>query len=245
MPYAIVIDQQIIEVHDPLLHLAPSPLQARQAEERRSVDARWVLCQRPVLRVGAELTSAMLDLRHDSTGGLYQAPLQLRASGGMLLFDDLGRASVTPDALLARFGAVMDGGIDVLTLAGGHKVNLPFDAMLVLATSAAPDTLFDGAAMRRIGYKVALGPLSEERYRKLFRLQCRVARIVFDEQVLDYLLTRLHAPAGRPLLASTPRELLARIADFAGYADETPRLTVSSLEQAWISLFAGCAASLA
>ena len=242
VPYAIVIDQQIVQVYDPLLHLPPSPLQARQAEERRSVDARWVLCQRPVLRVGAELSADMLDLRHDSAGGIYHAPIQLRASGGMLLFDDLGHTRVPADALLARFGAALDGGVDVLTLDGGHKVGLPFDAMLVLATSAAPDSLFDAAAMRRIGFKVAVGPLSEASYRKLFRLQCRVARIVFDEQVLDHLLTCLHAPAGQPLLASTPRELLGRIADFASYADEAPRLTVPSLEQAWTSLFAGCSA---
>jgi hypothetical protein len=42
------------------------------------------------------------------------------------------------------------------------------------------------------------------------------------------------------LLASYPRELLSRIADFASFAGAQPRLTVPALEQAWTSMFAGC-----
>ena len=117
---------------------------------------------------------------------------------------------------------------------------MPFDNALLLATHLAPASLFDATLLRRIGYKVRIGPLGESAYRVLFRQQCRATGIAFDEAVLHHLLRQLHGAGGRPLLASTPRELLDRIADFAGFAGSEAQLTVATLEQAWNSLFASC-----
>jgi hypothetical protein len=100
--------------------------------------------------------------------------------------------------------------------------------------------LLDDSFLRRVAYKIHIGALSEANYRALFRHQCRVARIACEEAALNHLLNGLHLPSGRPLLASTPRELLGRIADFAAFAGAAPRLTIPALEQAWISMFAGC-----
>lgn len=240
VPYAILVDQDIVVVYDPLLHLPPPPLQARQSEERRSADSRWALCQRPMIQVGAELSAAMLDLRYDEAGGVYHAPPHLMANNGMLLVDDLGRQRMQTADLLNRWSAPLDTGADQLTLEGGHKIGVPFDVTLVFATNLAPHLLLDESSMRRVGYKIHVGALSEASYRALFRRQCRLSRITCDESALDYLLTCLHPSAGRALLASYPRELLGRIADFASFAGVQPRLTVQALEQAWASMFAAC-----
>jgi hypothetical protein len=240
VPYALLIDQEIIQFYDPLVHLAPSPLHARQAEDRRSVDTRWALCQRPVVQVGAELSADMLDLRHDAANGVYHAPPHFMANGGILVVDDLGRQRVATGELINRWTGPLDAGTDQLSLQGGQKVPVPFDVVLVFATNLAPHLLLDESFMRRIGYKIHIGALSEANYRTLWRHQCRVARIAYDDAAMEHLLTRLHRPAGRPLLASYPRELLGRIADFAGFAGAAPRLSIAALEQAWTSMFAGC-----
>lgn len=244
VPYAILVEQQVIQFHDPLAHQSPSA-QARQAENQRSVDARWALCARPVVRVGAELVPEMLDLRHDRTSGVWQAPPHFMANGGMLVVDDLGRQRVAPADLLNRWTGPLEHGTDQLTIEGGHKLGVPFDITLVLVTNFAPQRLLDEASMRRVGYKIHVGALTEANYRALFRHQCRLLRIVQDEAVLEHLLTRLHAQSGRPLLASYPRELLARIGDFASFSGIAPRLTIATLEQAWVSMFAGCASGYA
>jgi hypothetical protein len=238
VPYAILIDQQIVQVYDPLVHQAPSPLHARQQEDRRGPDSRWALCQRPLVQVGAELCAEMLDSRYDQASGVYHAPPQLLANGGMLLVDDLGRQRIAAADLFNRWAGPLDAGVDQLTMDGGHKVSVPFDLTLVLATNLAPQILLDDAFLRRVGYKIQVGALSEAGYRALFRRQCRVLRVGCDDLVLDHLVGRLHAQSGRLLLASTPRELLARVADFASYAGTVPRLTVAGIEQAWNSLFA-------
>lgn len=239
VPYAILIDQDIVLVYDPLLHLPPT-MPARPADERRSSDSRWALCQRPVIAVGAELSPAMLDLRFDEAGGVYHAPPHFMANNGMLIVDDLGRQRMPTAELLNRWSAPLDSGADHLTLEGGHKVGVPFDVTLVLATNIAPHLLLDESSMRRVAYKIEIGALSEPNYRALFRRQCRQTRIACDESVVEYLLTSLHVSSGRALLASYPRELLNRIADFASFAGVEARLTVPALEQAWSSMFAAC-----
>jgi len=241
VPYAILVDQDIVLVYDPLLHLPPPPLQARQSEDRRSTDSRWALCQRPLIQVGAELSPAMLDLRYDDTSGVYHAPPHFMANNGMLLVDDLGRQRMPSADLLNRFSAPLDAGADHLTLEGGHKIGVPFDVTLVFATNLAPQLLLDESSMRRIAYKIHVGPLSESNYRALLRRQCRLLRIGWDEAAVDFLLGELHLVSGRALLASYPRELLSRIDDFATFAGLQPRLSVAALEQAWASMFAACA----
>ena len=240
VPYAILVDQDIVLVYDPLLHLPPAPLQARQNEDRRSTDSRWALCQRPMIQVGAELSPEMLDLRYDEAGGVYHAPPHFMANNGMLLVDDLGRQRMPTADLLNRWSAPLDAGADHLTLEGGHKIGVPFDVQLVFATNLSPQFLLDESSMRRIAYKIHVGPMSEANYRALLRRQCRLARVGWDDNAVDFLLSELHVGSGRALLASYPRELLSRINDFAGFAGTQPRLSVPALEQAWASMFAAC-----
>lgn len=126
VPYAILIDQSIVQVHDPLVHLAPlSPV--RSGEDRRSTDARWTLCQRPVVQVGTDFSVDMLDLKYDQASGVYCAPPQLIANNGMFIIDDLGRQRMQAADVLNRFSAPLDSEVDHLTMQGGQKLSLPFD----------------------------------------------------------------------------------------------------------------------
>jgi predicted ATPase with chaperone activity len=156
VPYAILVERQIIQFYDPLVHPAPPPM-PRQQEERRSCDMRWAICQRPLVHVGAELTREMLDLRYDVGNGVYHAPPQFQANNGLLVVDDVGRQRIAAAELLNRFIGPLDHGLDQLTMQGGQTETVPFDATLVLATNLAPDGVFDDAFMRRIGYKIPVG----------------------------------------------------------------------------------------
>jgi len=241
VPHAVAVGSAIIQLHDAAVHLAPPPLPGRLSGARGG-DTRWLLCQRPVVQLGAELDSAMLDLRHDPAGGCFLAPPQLKACHGLLIIDDLGRQRLPANALLNRLAQLLDTGTDQLALPGGHAFSVPCQLALAFATSLAPQALLDGAALRRIGYKVALGPLPEASYRSLLRQQCRARGIEADESALAYLVGELHRGSGQPLLASLPREIVARVAEFAGFAGTVPRLNPATLDQAWSSMFADGAA---
>jgi len=243
VPYAVLVNHQIVQLHDPALH--PAPLRMRAPEERRSVDARWALSQRPLVHLGAELTRDMLELRIDAAGGVLRAPPHLQANNGLLVLDDLGRQRVPGGELLHRWLAALESGQDHVAVPHGPTHALPFDASLVLATSLAPESVLDDACLRRIGYRIPVGPLSEANYRAQLRRQARLRRIEVDEPALDYLVDELHRRTRRPMLAAWPHELLGRIADFAGFAGRAPRCDVDSLTQAWSSLFGAAALPLA
>lgn len=239
VPHALLVGAEIVLLYDPLLHLAPTALQAlhaRPALERRSHDARWQLCQRPLVATGAELDLATLALQHDAISGTYAAPPQLKANNGMLLVDDLGRQAAPAAALLNRLLGPHAAGADNLALRGGQRLTLPFDAHLVLATNLAPAQLLEPALRRRIGYQIGLGPLPVAAYRELFETACRGAGLVPEPAALDCLMAEWHGATGVPLLPCYPAELLGRVADFAAYAGAAPRLTPGALRQAWASL---------
>jgi len=236
VPHAILIGQEIVQLYDPLLHLPPTPLQARQQNERRMPDLRWQLCQRPTVQVGAELGAAMLDLRHDTVNGVYYAPPHVQANNGMLIVDDLGRQRMAANDLITRWLGPVEAGVDHLSLQGGKTETVPFDTTLVFVTNLAPGAVADAACLRRIGYKIAFSPLSEAAYSLLLQRACRLRGIAYDAGAADFLLRRLHGRQ-HPLLASYPAALLDRIADFASYAGLAPRLSEASLTQAWASLF--------
>ena len=239
VPYAILIEDRIVRFHDPLRHPAP-PLLGRQQEERRSSDARWAICGRPLVHVGAELDAAMLELRFDADSGIHHAPPQLQANNGVFVIDDLGRGRASAAALLGGWLSALDGAPARL-VPGGHGEAVPFDAMFVFVTDLTPASVFDPPLLRRIGYRIGLGPLAEPAYRALLRRTCRLHRVDCDEIVLDHLVTRLHRASGTPLLACYPHELLGRVLDFAGFAGTEPRLTIAALEQAWNSMSSGSA----
>ncbi|MEH6433601.1 ATP-binding protein [Massilia sp. DD77] len=235
VPYAVLVKHEIVQVYDPVLH--PAPLASRGMEERRSCDARWALCQRPLVHVGAELTRDMLELRHDPSSGLFHAPPQLLANSGLLVVDDLGRQRMPAGELLHRLLGALEQGRDHVAVPNGPTHALPFDAGLVLATSLAPESVLDDSCLRRIGYRIGIGPLSEAGYRALLLRQARLNRLEPEAGALDYLVHELHRRTRRPMLAAYPQELVQRILDFAGFAGRAPRFDMDSVAQAWSSLF--------
>ncbi|WEF32313.1 ATP-binding protein [Pseudoduganella chitinolytica] len=237
VPYAVAVGQEIVLVHDAAVHHPPA-LPARAGADRRSSDTRWAQCARPVLHLGAELGADMLDLRHDAFSGCYHAPAHVKAAGGLFIVDDLGRQRLPAAELLARFTQALDTGADRLALAGGHKFAVPFDATMVFITNQAPDTVLDPSSLRRIGYKVHVGPIDEAAYRALFRQQCHHLGLAPDETALAYLVGELHRASGQPLLAGFPHAILARIRELAAFLGEPATVTPASVDRAWSSMFA-------
>ena len=62
--------------------------------------------------------------------------------------------SEPPQALINRWIVPMEGGDDILSLQSGEKFLVPFDTLVIFSTNFHPAEIFDGAALRRIHYKV-------------------------------------------------------------------------------------------
>ena len=239
VPHAIVVDSEVIQIFDPLIHDEVVVEEAAKSslDRRRTLDARWALCRRPVVTTGGELTLDMLDLDFDQTAKFYQAPPQVKANNGLLLIDDLGRQLAPALNIMNRWIIPLDRHLDYLGLHTGKKFMIPFDVIVVFSTNMPPKQLADEAFLRRLGYKIFIDVLEEEDYCAIFRQVCNELHIPYSEKMLEYLLHEHHYKEGKPLLACIPRDILGQVRDIARYEGVQPELTEELLDWAWNNYF--------
>ena len=237
IPHALCVDNQVIRVFDPVNHSRVDlgePMDPARAVlvERTEYDRRWVLCDRPVIVSGGELTLAMLDLSFDAIAKFYEAPLQLKANGGVFLIDDLGRQLVRPFDLLNRWIVPLEKAHDYLTLQNGKKFEIPFDQIILFSTNIAPRELADEAFLRRIGYKIKIDYLGEEEYVGICRQVCERVGLPFRPEVIRFLLDEEHPRRGVRLSACHPNDVLSRVAEICRYEGVPARLDNGLVERA-------------
>ena len=238
VPYAIDIESQIITVFDPVAHeTLETETDSSSVIAPEARDRRWVRIKRPVVMVGGELTLNMLDLTFNPLAKFHEAPLQLKANGGVFLVDDFGRQRMRPDELLNRWIVPLESRFDYLTLHNGKKIQVPFDVLTVFATNLDPKSLADEAFLRRIPYKIAVGDPTEEQFMDIFELNCVRRRLRFHPVMVQYLQRRHYGPAGRPLRSCHPRDLLDQVIALCRYRGIEPNITRELLDKACQSYF--------
>ena len=137
-----------------------------------TVDARWVKIHRPVVVTGGELNLEMLDLRYNADANFYQAPIQVKANGGVFLIDDFGRQLCSPKELLNRWILPLEDRHDFLTIASGKKFEVPFEQLIIFSTNLDPKDLVDDAFLRRIRHKVGIDAPERAHLRKDLSTPC-------------------------------------------------------------------------
>ena len=231
VPHAVEIEGQIICVYDAQTHKAVyDPVS-------QSGDARWVLCNRPTVVVGGELTSEMLELQFHPISKIYTAPVQMKANNGILIIDDFGRQRIRPEELLNRWVVPLDRRIDFLTLSGGRKVEIPFDPCVVFATNLDPTSLVDEAFLRRIQTKIELGTVTEEQFQAIFRAVCSTCGLECDGGTVSELINIIRKELKEPLRPCHPRDLVNQVCWRARYKETVPCLDRDALLAAVNSYF--------
>jgi len=200
-------------------------------------DRRYVEARRPVVVTGGELTLEQLDLQWDQTGRMYQAPPQLKAAGGVLVVDDLGRQRVPVRDLLNRWVVPLEHRRDYLTLRSGRKVVVPFDCFVIFSTNLEPRSLADEAFLRRIHYKIEVPDPGPGEYEQIFRSCCEERGIPFEEDALRYLFDEYYESGTIEPRGCHPRDVLNHLRDLAEYRSEPARLSPDLLEPACRSYF--------
>ncbi|MCH8055671.1 MAG: ATPase [Deltaproteobacteria bacterium] len=239
IPYCIEVDGQIIKIFDPAVHreIASQPDSENNDTSPfylRAVpfDPRWVQCRRPVIISGGELTLEMLDLEFDSFTKYYEAPLQVKATGGVFAIDDFGRQLVRPQDLLNRWIIPLEKKVDYLTLHTGKKFELPFDQLIIFSTNIPPEELMDTAFLRRIHYKLLIDPPTVEDYKAIFRRICSFHKLELSEEILSYILSSFYHKNNTPLAAFHPKFIVEHAIAACSYDGTPPQLTLELVKDA-------------
>jgi hypothetical protein len=238
VPYSIEAGGQIIKIFDPSVHI---PILSNSNGSHGNshpmflpsleYDPRWVLCRRPCIISGGELTLEMLDLYFDVHSKYYEAPLQMKAIGGIFVIDDFGRQRVRPHELLNRWILPLERKVDYLTLHTGKKFALLFDQLVIFATNFPPEELMDPAQLRRVHYKFKINPPTADEYREIFRRICESYGLAFSEDIMAYLLNSFYIKHNVPFAGFHPKFIAEHVIAACNYLGTPPRITRQLLDE--------------
>src|SRR3984893_8570766 len=225
VPYAVAVDGHIITLFDPVVHRAvPSTDDL--------LDPRWVVCERPCITVGGELSASMLELQMDDDTRVFISPWQMKANNGILIIDDFGRQVLTPRELLNRWIVPLDRRVDYLTLASGMKFQVPFELMVVFSTNLDPYDLADEAFLRRIQTKVLVENVSPEIFDEIFQRVLQKVQAPSEPGCAEYLRERWAAPGAQNLRACYPMDIYRLVKAISEYEGRPTRMNKANIDRA-------------
>lgn len=239
IPHALEYAGQVITVYDPVVHspvedLASDPNSLRK---RATHDPRYVRCQRPTVITGGELSLSMLDLIYDNKARTYQASMQLKATGGIFIIDDLGRQAEPPQAIVNRWIVPLEEQRDFLALNSGEKFEVPFDTLVIFSTNFHPNEIFDQAALRRIFYKIKIDGPDKQDFLKIFAIVAKAKGLELDEAALIRLLKVHYPTVGNVFANYQPVFLVDQMLSICEFEGLPHKMSPDLVDRAWSHLF--------
>ena len=222
------------EHHEPL----PLPKSSEGLLDASHIDRRWVRVRRPTIVAGGELTMQNLEVTINRSTHISEAPLQMKSNCGTLVIDDFGRQRIQIDELLNRWIVPLEKRYDLLNLASGKKIQVPFDQLIIFSTNLEPRDLVDEAFLRRIPYKIEVTDPTEEEFRDLFQMMADQMGFVYRKEAIDYLIEEHYRKVGRPFRCCHPRDLLLQVQNFCRFQNIEPEMTKAYFDYAVENYFA-------
>ena len=238
VPRAIEYAGQVITVYDPIVHSAVEEEEDPNAlRRRRTFDTRYVKCDRPTVITGGELSLDMLDLVYNPTARTYQAPLQLKSTGGIFIVDDLGRQQEPPQALINRWIEPLEESKDILALQSGEKFEVPFDTLVIFSTNFHPNKIFDQAALRRIFFKIKIDGPDQANFLKIFSMVARAKGMQLDEDALVHLLKVKYPTIDNVYANYQPVFLIDQMRAICDFEGIPYKMSRELIDRAWANMF--------
>jgi predicted ATPase with chaperone activity len=239
IPHAIEYAGQVITMFDPIVHTVAERKEEASGLRKvnRRVDERYVLCKRPTVMTGGELSLEMLDLNYNRTARTYQASLQLKSTGGVFIVDDLGRQAEPPQKIINRWIVPMEMGYDILALQSGEKFEVPFDTLVVFSTNFHPNKIFDQAALRRIFFKVLIDGPTQSEFLQIFAMVAKKKGFELDEASLVHLLKHKYPEIDNVYANFHGQFLIDQMIAACKFEGLPYRMTPELVDRAWANLF--------
>ncbi len=216
LPHAFIEGREIVKVYDEAYH-RETPSQGDNQGESGVYDRRWARVKRPTVVIGGELTMDSLEVRHDPSTNISEAPLQVKSNCGCLLIDDFGRQRISPEDLLNRWIVPLENRHDFLKLSNGQKIKVPFEQMIIFSTNLDPADLVDEAFLRRIPYRIEVTDPNTDEFHSLFQIAADRFGCEYDPDAVEYLLETYYRPNNRCRRRCHPRDILQQVRNYCTY----------------------------
>jgi len=174
IPKYIEFGGKIIQIYDPDFHkICPE-----QPE-----DPRWVKIHAPFVLTGSELNLNKLETNYNITKGVYETSPIIKANGGILLIDDLGRQRDDHDLILNRLIVPMENKKDVIYVRG---IPVIVHCNFIPAFSTNLDiSIMDEAHLRRAPLHIFLKNPNIEDVAEVFKINMEYLDEKYGDQVIE------------------------------------------------------------
>jgi hypothetical protein len=117
-------------------------------------------------------------------------------------------------------------------LAGGRKIEIPFEMLVVFASNIDPNQLMDVAFLRRIQTKILIGAATEEQFCEVFRRVAADRGLECDPCIPKELISFIKNVLKEELRACYPRDIVNQICWAAKYEAKEPVLDQAAVMRA-------------
>ena len=179
----------------------------------------------------------MLDLAYNPTARTYQAPLQLKATGGIFIIDDIGRQAEPPQKIVNRWIVPLEESRDILALQSGEKFTVPFDTLVIFSTNFHPNEIFDGAALRRIFFKIKIDGPDQANFLKIFAMVAKKNKMPLDERALMHLMKVKFPSIANNYANYQPTFLIDQMISVCEFEGIPYQMTPDLIDRAWANMF--------
>ena len=242
VPYAFLAENNIITVFDQAVHEpaeedagdAPGrqrghhPPLAQHRHRRSALGEDQASGHRHRRRI--EPDHARFEIQRPKSN-YYQAPMHVKANGGVFLIDDFGRQLCSPKELLNRWIVPLENRVDYLSLASGQKFQVPFEQLTMFSTNLDPKDLVDDAFLRRMRHKLEIMAPKRDIYERIFNSYAKRLGMNQCPAAIDYLYEQYYN-RGRCPRASDCRDLLETVQSICRFRRMPVQLTRELIAEA-------------
>jgi predicted ATPase with chaperone activity len=224
IPKFIEFSEQVIQLFDHDFH--------KKCPEQPE-DPRWVKIYAPFVFTGSELNLEKLETNYNPSKGVYETSPIIKANGGVLLLDDLGRQKEDHSVLLNRLIVPMENKKDIIYVKGAPVV---VDTYFIPAFSTNLDiTIMDEAHLRRAPLNILLEVPSIPEIIEVFKKNLDDLGEKYDEKVLQRFETvyKPYVEGGEELQPTFAHARdIAQIAQAVRIREDKEKISEEILEEA-------------
>ena len=108
---------------------------------------------------------------------------------------------------------------------------------MIFSTNFAPAELFDGAALRRIYYKILIDGPTRDDFIKVFFKVCQAYKIKPSEEVITHLLANKYPSVDNLFASYHAPFLIDQMLSICEYEQRERGMSVDLVDRAWENLF--------
>jgi predicted ATPase with chaperone activity len=185
IPKYIEFSGSVIQLYDPDFHK-----KSREQPE----DPRWVKVAAPFVFTGSELTTEKLETLFNPNKGVYETSPIIKANGGVLLLDDLGRQTEDHNAILNRLIVPLENKRDVIYIKGAPV--LVHTQFIPILSTNLDINIVDEAHLRRAPMHILLGPPNSDEIVEVFKRNLDLLHENYDNSILERF-RKVYLPASQ------------------------------------------------